>query len=65
MSNSCSRERELEGLIETLIRMLGKSNEQVKDLNKRVTQLEMLIRESVIRDYRLTEVSPPRNMKIG
>jgi len=39
------KERDLESLIESLIKMLGKSNERVSDLNKRVSQLEMLIHE--------------------
>ena len=65
LSKHSSKEQELESLIETLIKMLGKSNERVNDLNKRVTQLEMLIRESVLRDYRMIDVQPQRNMKIS
>lgn len=32
--------------------MLGKSNERVNDLNKRVIQLEEIVRESVLQDYK-------------
>ena len=64
LSKHSSKEQELESLIEMLIKILGKSNERVNDLNKRVTQLEMLIREAVLRDYRLIDVQPQRNMKI-
>ncbi|MBS4190128.1 hypothetical protein KHA94_07910 [Bacillus sp. FJAT-49705] len=42
------REKELENLVEALIRMLGKSNERVNDLNKRVNQLEVILRESIL-----------------
>ncbi|MBU8881092.1 hypothetical protein BGM26_19400 [Bacillus sp. FJAT-29790] len=51
MSKSFQRENEMEYLIETLIRMLGKSNERVIDLNKRVDQLEAIFRESIMPDY--------------
>ncbi|MBS4190124.1 hypothetical protein KHA94_07890 [Bacillus sp. FJAT-49705] len=43
-----AREKELENLVEALIRMLGKSNERVNDLNKRVNQLEVILRESIL-----------------
>ncbi|MBP2242385.1 hypothetical protein J2Z40_002959 [Cytobacillus eiseniae] len=46
------REKELEYLVEALIKMLGKSNERVNDLNKRVVQLEEIIRESVLQEYK-------------
>ncbi|QED49690.1 hypothetical protein FSZ17_21785 [Cytobacillus dafuensis] len=42
------REKELENLVEALIRMLGKSNERVNDLNKRVNQMEVILRESIL-----------------
>ncbi len=64
-SKPTSKEQELESLIEMLIKILGKSNERVNDLNKRVSQLEMLIREAVLRDYQLIELQPQRNMKIS
>ena len=47
------REKELEYLVEALIKMIGKSNERVNDLNKRVIQLEEIIRESVLQEYKL------------
>ncbi|KAB2336545.1 hypothetical protein F7731_09215 [Cytobacillus depressus] len=45
------KEKELENLIETLIRMLGKSNEKVSDLTNRVNQLEVILRESLMPMY--------------
>ncbi|MBY0122278.1 hypothetical protein [Bacillus sp. S/N-304-OC-R1] len=42
-----TKERELEVLVEALIRMLGKSNEKVNDLADRVNQLEVMLRESL------------------
>ena len=42
------KERELEILVEALIRMLGKSNEKVMDLTDRVNQLEVILRESLL-----------------
>lgn len=42
----------IEYLVEALIKMLGKSNERVNDLNKRVIQLEEIVRESVLQDYK-------------
>lgn len=42
------KERDLEILVETLIRMLGKSNKKVTDLTDRVNQLEMILRESIL-----------------
>lgn len=65
MNKHSGNEKGLEGLVEALIKMLGKSNEQVNDLNKRVGQLEMLIREAVIRDYTLMEQHSKRKMKIS
>lgn len=41
------KERELEILVEALIRMLGKSNEKVNDVTNRVNQLEVMLRESL------------------
>jgi mitochondrial fission protein ELM1 len=37
--------RNLEQLLETLIKMVGKSNQKIDSLEKRVSQLEWLIRE--------------------
>ncbi|WP_102273649.1 hypothetical protein [Cytobacillus massiliigabonensis] len=45
-------EREMECLVEALIKMLGKSNERVNDLTRRVVQLEEIVRESVLQDYK-------------
>lgn len=45
-------DKEIECLVEALIKMLGKSNERVNDLNKRVIQLEEIVRESVLQDYK-------------
>ncbi|WP_236694112.1 hypothetical protein [Sporosarcina globispora] len=42
------REKALEYMLESLIKMLGKSNQRVDDLNKRVLQLESFIREAVM-----------------
>ncbi|WP_313803375.1 hypothetical protein [Cytobacillus sp.] len=45
-------DKEIECLVEALFKMLGKSNERVNDLNKRVIQLEEIVRESVLQDYK-------------
>ncbi|WP_264804220.1 hypothetical protein [Cytobacillus sp. NCCP-133] len=42
------REKTLESLLESLIKMLGRSNQRVDDLSKRVIQLEFFIRENVM-----------------
>ncbi|WP_312027245.1 hypothetical protein [Cytobacillus firmus] len=44
------REKALEYMLESLIKMLGKSNQRVDDLNKRVLQLESFIRETVMQN---------------
>jgi hypothetical protein len=44
------REKALEYMLESLIKMLGKSNQRVEDLNKRVLQLESFIRETVMQN---------------
>ncbi|MBG9444156.1 hypothetical protein ABE66_05915 [Cytobacillus firmus] len=48
MNEVAEREKALEYMLESLIKMLGKSNHRVDDLNKRVLQLEALIRETVM-----------------
>ncbi|EIJ80349.1 hypothetical protein PB1_08307 [Bacillus methanolicus PB1] len=40
----------LEMLLESLIKMLGKTNEKVDDLNKRVHQLEWCMKNISLRD---------------
>ena len=40
-------DKDIECLVEALIKMLGKSNERVNDLSRRVAQLEETIRETV------------------
>lgn len=42
------REERLEKLLESLIKMLGKSNEKVDRLQMRVQQLESILRETVL-----------------
>lgn len=43
-------DKEIECLVEALIKMLGKSNERLNDLNRRVIQLEEIIRESILQN---------------
>ncbi|WP_419393278.1 hypothetical protein [Cytobacillus praedii] len=43
-------EKEIECLVEALIKMLGKSNKRVIELTSRVEQLEEIVRESVLQD---------------
>lgn len=50
MNEVSEREKALEYMLESLIKMLGKSNHRVDDLNKRVLQLESLIRETVMQN---------------
>lgn len=50
-----NKEKELEYLVEALIRMLGKSNQQVNDLTNRVNQLEVILRESLLPVYNPTQ----------
>lgn len=47
MNQLSDREKSLEILTETLIRMLGKSNEKVLELSKRVSQLEFIVLQSI------------------
>ncbi|MFE8698102.1 hypothetical protein ACFYKT_17300 [Cytobacillus sp. FJAT-53684] len=56
------REKELEYLVEALIKMIGKSNERVNDLNKRVIQLEEIIRESVLQEYKLNPLEGEKHI---
>lgn len=58
-----NKERELEYLVEALIRMLGKSNEKVNDLTNRVNQLEVILRESLLPVYHpMHEADPKTNL---
>ena len=45
MDFSSEAAKNLEQLLETLIKMVGKSNHKIDSLEKRVSQLEWLIRE--------------------
>ncbi|MGG0716186.1 hypothetical protein ABE096_01115 [Robertmurraya massiliosenegalensis] len=45
MSETISREKSLEILLERLIMMVGKSNERAEHLHKRVLQLERILLE--------------------
>ncbi|MDZ5471852.1 hypothetical protein SM124_08830 [Bacillus sp. 31A1R] len=46
MSRTINRDYQLEKLLESLIKMVGRSNEKVDHLEKRVYQLELILRES-------------------
>lgn len=48
MSRPLDKENELELLIEKLIKILGKSNERVNDLSKRVIQLEAIVFDIIV-----------------
>ncbi|WP_235192207.1 hypothetical protein [Cytobacillus firmus] len=58
------REKALEYMLESLIKMLGKSNQRVDDLNKRVLQLESLIRETVMQNSHTQERPTPKRFSI-
>lgn len=45
MSETISREKSLEILLERLIMMVGKSNERAESLHRRVLQLERILLE--------------------
>lgn len=45
MNNSYEMMSRLEKLLETLIKMTGKTNERVDDVNKRLTQMEFIVRD--------------------
>ncbi|WML58490.1 hypothetical protein [Neobacillus sp. PS2-9] len=49
--------RNLEQLLETLIKMVGKSNQKIDSLEKRVSQLEWLIREQQLEKRDRTPIS--------
>jgi hypothetical protein len=49
--------RNLEQLLETLIKMVGKSNQKIDSLEKRVSQLEWLIREQQFEQRDRTPIS--------
>lgn len=57
MSKPLDRENELELLIEKLIKILGKSNERVNDLSKRVTQLEAIVYDIVLQEYQTLQTN--------
>lgn len=50
MKEVSEREKALEYMLESLIKMLGKSNQRVDDLNIRVLQLESFIRETAMQN---------------
>jgi hypothetical protein len=58
------REKALEYMLESLIKMLGKSNQRVDDLNKRVLQLESFIRETVLQNSHTQERQSPKRFSI-
>lgn len=59
-----NKERDLESLVEALIRMLGKSNERVNDLTNRVNQLEVILRESLLPVYHpMHQTDPKANLQ--
>ncbi|MGN7175523.1 hypothetical protein [Paenibacillus sp. FSL R5-0490] len=58
------REKAMEYMLESLIKMLGKSNHRVDDLNKRVLQLESLIRETVMQNSHPQEQQTPKRFSI-
>ncbi|WP_282173768.1 hypothetical protein [Cytobacillus firmus] len=58
------RERAMEYMLESLIKMLGKSNHRVEDLNKRVLQLESLIRETVMQNSHTQKLQTAKRFSI-
>ncbi|MEK3857335.1 hypothetical protein [Cytobacillus sp. FSL H8-0458] len=64
MNEGSEREKALEYMLESLIKMLGKSNQRVDDLNKRVLQLESLIRETVMQNSHTQERQTPKRFSI-
>ncbi|WP_226618815.1 hypothetical protein [Cytobacillus firmus] len=58
------REKALEYMLESLIKMLGKSNHRVDDLNKRVLQLESLIRETVMQNSHTQKLQTAKRFSI-
>ncbi|MDR6121053.1 hypothetical protein QFZ87_000650 [Bacillus sp. SLBN-46] len=57
MEYSSEAARNLEQLLETLIKMVGKSNQKIDSLEKRVSQLEWLIREQQFEQRDRTPIS--------
>ncbi|MBT2690562.1 hypothetical protein J7I93_20610 [Bacillus sp. ISL-47] len=64
MNRVSDREQTLESLLESLIKMLGRSNQRVDDLSKRVIQLEYLLRETVMQNGHSQEPPPSRRLTI-
>ncbi|OMF62130.1 hypothetical protein BK139_04695 [Paenibacillus sp. FSL R5-0490] len=64
MNEVSEREKAMEYMLESLIKMLGKSNHRVDDLNKRVLQLESLIRETVMQNSHPQEQQTPKRFSI-
>lgn len=64
MNEVSERERAMEYMLESLIKMLGKSNHRVNDLNKRVLQLESLIRETVMQNSHTQKLQTAKRFSI-
>lgn len=64
MNRISDREKTLETLLESLIKMLGRSNQRVDDLSKRVIQLEFFIRENVMTNGYPQEPSTQRRFTL-
>lgn len=68
MEEKKNLETSIELLIEHLIKMLGKSNEKVVELSKRVSQLEFIILQSIQlsapRKQRYTVITTPNRQSI-
>ncbi len=64
MNEVSEREKALEYMLESLIKMLGKSNHRVDDLNKRVLQLESLIRETVMQNSHTQKLQTAKRFSI-
>ncbi len=50
MANQSELTSNLEQLLESLIRMVGSSNQKVDSLQRRVTQLELIMKEQQLRN---------------
>jgi TolA-binding protein len=64
LNDVSEREKALEYMLESLIKMLGKSNHKVDDLNKRVLQLESFIRETVMQNSQPQKHQAPKRFSI-
>ncbi|KML46480.1 hypothetical protein JGK52_16950 [Cytobacillus oceanisediminis] len=64
MNEVSDREKAMEYMLESLIKMLGKSNHRVDDLNKRVLQLESLIRETVMQNSHTQKLQTAKRFSI-